>query len=643
MNKVNDYTSLSVSSKGRVLLHIHRSKLFIFYCNCEYKKFFGYEAKIEELKGLSPEQLVSHDYKNLHIRFKSTCRSDVDICILLALKDSDNEIYLEEMDYSSIRYKELCKKVDSNERRTIISIAENDYLDLDPNDYDQLFLLGYDGRIATPAAVLGNVKELKSLDEIVSSYFQNCSSVPAEFIQWIGLENAKRYKVRGYDKNKGILDIAIMECQYDIAEYLVKQGFHFNVFTSDSTEIAFYSESKVFFHTFNNLCSLLESRITDFSIKDLFMMMVHFVVGIGLFSRLYSNMVPNPSIDSIRKLDDMFCSYFERISNCMPDEVFSFYTDNHNCILAYAVRSLNLFPKCFKKVLEKSSPTNYHFGERSIFNEFLWDRSGDISPSWLIYDSLIPYGVMTNDEKTFFVGNGKSSIEIGIDSQKAEAGALLMQLICNRNNEKKCQLIDTQIFKLLDCVGSDFVNPQGVTPLLQAIIAYIVDVGFFKKMLERGGDVNEKDSFGRCPLVESLTPYRMPVFKLLLENGADPSVLKTDNNAVCKIAADLNWGLRFFEEDWHVFDSINDKSFLTALGKDGKSPFLLALEARNLGAIRYLGKGGYVRTDEMPQILEALSKTKNTEIRKEILEMIQRYRNKRSNCSGECTSSTIIS
>ena len=130
---------------------------------------------------------------------------------------------------------------------------------------------------------------------------------------------------------------------------------------------------------------------------------------------------------------------------------------------------------------------------------------------------------------------------------------------------------------------------------------------------------------------------------MLLENGADPSVLKTDNNVVCKIAADLNWGLHFFEEDWHVFDSIDDKSFLTALGKNGKSPFLLALETRNLGAIRYFGKGGYVRTDEMPQILEALSKIKNTEIREEILEMIQRYRNKRSNCSGECTSSTIIS
>ena len=52
----------------------------------------SYEAKIEELNGLSPEQLVSHAYKNLHIRFKSTYRSDVDICILLALKDSDNEI-----------------------------------------------------------------------------------------------------------------------------------------------------------------------------------------------------------------------------------------------------------------------------------------------------------------------------------------------------------------------------------------------------------------------------------------------------------------------------------------------------------------------------------------------------------------------
>ena len=30
MNKINDYTSLSVSSKGRVLLHIHRRKFLSF-------------------------------------------------------------------------------------------------------------------------------------------------------------------------------------------------------------------------------------------------------------------------------------------------------------------------------------------------------------------------------------------------------------------------------------------------------------------------------------------------------------------------------------------------------------------------------------------------------------------------------------
>lgn len=119
----------------------------------------------------------------------------------------------------------------------------------------------------------------------------------------------------------------------------------------------------------------------------------------------------------------------------------------------------------------------------------------------------------------------------------------------------------------------------------------------------------------------------MPIFKLFLENGADVKVLNSDNNAVCELAADINWGLHFFEEDWHVFDSIDDKSFLTALGKEEKSPFILALEARNLGAIRYLGKGGYVRTDEMPQILEALSKIKNTEIRKEIVEMLRKVEN----------------
>ena len=648
MNKTDDYTSLSISSKGRVFLHIHENKLFLFYCDCKYKKFFGYEVKIKELNGLSPKQLVSHEYKNLHIRFNSTTSSDVDICILLALKDSDNDIYLKEMDASGIRYKSLCNESNSNKNGTIISSDERDYLDLDPYDYDQLFLLGYDGRIALPAAVLDNVRELKSLDGIVYAYFQNCSSELTEFVQWIGLENAKNYRVRGYDKNNSILDIAVMECQYSVVEYLVRQGLHFNAFISDRPEIIFYSKTQVFFHTFDNLCSLLESRISDFTIKDLYMMMLHFLEGIGRFSRLVSNLVPNPSIESIRELDDMFCSYFERISKCMPDEVFSLNTDNRNCILAYAVRALNLFPKCFKKVLDKSSPEDYHFGEHNIFHEFLWDRSGDISPSWLIYDLLIPYRLMTNDEKYLFIGNGKLSTEIGIDSQKAEAGALLMQLICKwleivGHDEKKGQLVDTQIFKLLNYVGPDFVNPQGVTPLLQAIIADITDVNFYRKMFERGVDLNKKDIFGRCPLVESLSPYKMSVFNLLLENGADTDVLNTENNAVCELAADQNWGLHFFEEDWHVFDSINDKSFLTALGKDGKSPFLLALEARNLGAIRYLGKGGYVRPDEMPQILEVLSKIRNSDVRKEIVNVIQRYQDKKSNYSCDCTSSTIIS
>ena len=634
MNKTDDCTSLSISSKGRVLLHIHGNKLLLFYCDCNYKKFFGYEVKIKELNGLSPNQLVSHEYKNLHIRFNSTTSSDVDICILLALKDSDNDIYLKEMDDSGIRYKSLCSESNSNKNGTIISLDERDYLDLDSNDYGQLFLLGYDGRIASPAAVLDNVMQLKSLDEIVYVYFQNCSSEPTEFVQWLGLENAKNYRVIGNNKNKGILDIAIMDCQYEVVEYLVRQGLCFNAFISDWSGIVFYSKSQDFFHTFDNLCCLLERGISDFTIRDLHMMMLHFIEGIGSFSRLAVNMIQNPSIDSVRELDDKFCTYFERISKCMPDEVFSLNTDNHSCILAYAVRALNLFPKCFKKVLDKSSPEDYHFGEHSIFHEFLWDCSGDISPSWLIYDLLIPYRLMTNDEKYLFIGNGKLSTEIGIDSQKAEAGVLLMQLICKwleivEHDEKKGQLVDTQIFELLGYIGLDFVNPQGVTPLLQAITAQITDVDFYREMLKRGVDLNRKDVFGRCPLVETISPYKKEIFKLFLDNGADADVLNSDNSAVCELATDLNWGLRFFEEDWHIFDSIADKAFLTALGRDGKSPFLLALEAGNLGAIRYLGKGGYIRTDEMPQILNALSRIKSTEIRKEIDELIQIGDNKK--------------
>lgn len=91
----------------------------------------------------------------------------------------------------------------------------------------------------------------------------------------------------------------------------------------------------------------------------------------------------------------------------------------------------------------------------------------------------------------FFIGNGKLSIEIGIDSQKAEAGALLMQLICKRleiveHDEKKGQLVDTQIFELLDYAGPDFVNPQGVTPLLQAVMHIYRMLFFIKRCLKEG-------------------------------------------------------------------------------------------------------------------------------------------------------------
>lgn len=274
--------------------------------------------------------------------------------------------------------------------------------------------------------------------------------------------------------------------------------------------------------------------------------MLHFIWGIRDFSRLHNNLIPNPSIDSIRELDKRFCSYLERISKSMPDEVFSFNTDNNNFILTYAVRALNLFHKCFKMVLDKSSPENYHYGNHCIFYQFCWDYcSCDISPSWLIYDLLIPHGLMTNEEKTFFIGNGKSSTEIRIDSLKAEAGALLMQLICKRDeiacfNERMQDKVNSLIFSLIDIAGTDYVNPVGVSPLLAAVLSSNSDVDFYKMVVERGIDVNKKDSFGRSPFVISLSPYKMPVFKLFLENGADTNVLNTDNNAVCELAADKN-------------------------------------------------------------------------------------------------------
>lgn len=317
----------------------------------------------------------------------------------------------------------------------------------------------------------------------------------------------------------------------------------------------------------------------------------------------------------------------------MPAEVFSINNNNDKCILLADVRCLNLFPKSFAKVLEKSSPADVNNNGHSIFHEFTWDYYR-ICPSWLNLNQLERYMyLMTEDEKACFVDGLKNFMGNGFDYKKAEAGALLMQLICKRVNtmilhKREKSKIDSLIFDLLEKAGSDYVNPGGISPLLAASLGTNSDIEFIDEIYKRCGNINKKDIYGMSPLEASLYKQRkIQIFKFLLEMGADPSVLKADNSAVCMMAIKFFYNSRFEEEEWHVFDSIEDKSFLTALGKDGKSPFLLALEKRNLGAVRYLGKGGFIRKDEIYLLLEKILEIKNDLLREEILEMVRTVEN----------------
>lgn len=634
MNKTSDYTSLSVSSKGKILLHVHENILLAFYSGHKEDDVYGFKADITSLKGISAKQLVSHEYKNLH--FKTDigwfAPESFDFCFLLANGCNPDKVqFRRESDIGSLRFKSFCTKYDGDKGGIVISPYQTDYLDLNPEKYERLILVGYDERVATPALTLKNFTVIDNFSDLIDTCLMNCDKVSEQFITWAGLDREKWYVSNcklceaGF---RSILDRAIVVYQYESIALLAREGCRLNIFVHYQASDSWFKDYGAFFKAYDNICMLLEEGIYSFSQDELYSLMMIFVCGIGLFSSLGKEFVSSPSIESIHKLDDMFCAYFDRLAEWIPESAFA----KHNSeILRLAVRALNLFPGVFKKLLDKSRiPEEIGKNGNSLFYGLCCpELSCGFSSSWLVYDQLAPYkSCMTEEEKYLFVERGKTSKELGFDETKVMSGAILYELICRRCN-KDNDYHDEEIFRLLSIVGPDYVNLLGVTPLLQAILCCPNDLDYISSFITFDKkNINKKDDVGRTPLSYAWDLHSAELMKLLISNGADPYANHSGKNLACEMAAYQFMTQSFSEEVWHMFDLIDDKSLLTSKGHSGKSPFLLALEKRNLGAIRYLGKGGHIRADEMPQILDALSKIRNSEVRKEVAEIIQRVANR---------------
>ena len=129
------------------------------------------------------------------------------------------------------------------------------------------------------------------------------------------------------------------------------------------------------------------------------------------------------------------------------------------------------------------------------------------------------------------------------------------------------------------------------------------------KLLEMESDINSKGYSDRTVLseiikgiAESSSSLELRDMKILFEyfilSDADPSILSAGRNAAHELAELC----QFSEHDWHIFDSLEGKSFLTTLDSEGRSPLMIAYENLNREAAAYLIKGGYIRDDEKEKL-----------------------------------------
>lgn len=622
---MDDFSVVYGTSKCRVLVHVHSGVIYLFCNNINGNEWFGYKADIISLKGLTVRELLSHHYKNLCF---TMARKDwefipdvyplgINIAVLLAFDGTDKPIQLRKVSKRDIRKGCVCERYANKNKHgaIIVSNERDDIFNLDPSEYTRLVIMDFHhgSKVSDYALTLMNVTAFDDLEDIVKVFFSECPCNASYLLEWLGTDLAKKY----------IWDKSLFYGNYSDLEFLSGKDVVNSFLKDDYTRLYLSLES--FFNGFENLISHLECNAESYSIEELYLIVDRMLTYAESLSELRLHSWPNaPSIAEVRDVDFRLSTYIERLAALIPSAVFG-YSDTgkrHYPLLEDAVLALNLFPRSFQKILDYSVNEGVCAGseDMSIFSQYIW--CSNISPSWLNYMALEGFRhLMTENEAAYFVEPPKQKDFY----EKAEAGALLFQLLIRRTEYYSDTEIasaedgtDSLIFKLVDIVGPEFINPLGYSIMQQACVKMAGGYynGFLQSLVDAGVDLNISDPFGNTTLKQSI--YNVDFFSFLVGHGADIHSITSDLNF---IRDKMIGGAEYFfsEDDWtSVFDSVDDKSFLLGLTEKGNSLFAIAVKHRNLGAIHYLGKNGFVRADEADKIRKFAESIKNSELRAEI-------------------------
>ncbi len=617
---IDDFSVVHGSSKCRVLIHVHNGKIYLFCRNLRQNDVYGYKADITAMNGISSKELLTHEYQELWFTLTNAyniigdefedCRN---IAALLAFDGSATPIFLKEISKDIIHKGFSCKCYKRETGAIVVSANINDLFNLDPVDYKRLIIAGNDYEdIFAPSLTMMNAIRFNGLYEITKTYFSECPGNASNLIKWVGEDS-----VNGLIRNdESILDLALLYGVYSDVEFLSDRGYRISI-VNDTSHVSYCYDchnQQSYFNLLDNLILLFRAKVGNYTFGELRGILRYILSKMKSLSRLDLNFWPiAPSLEDIRIMDNKLLEYIIEIANIVPSEVFG------SSIIFNAVGALNLFPRSFSKILEISikAGANLMLGGKSIFSELYRNRSFIIAPSWLIYEALDDYkSIMTKKESSCFVDVSKKE-DFYV---KAETGALLFQLLIRRgeilygldDHKATNDGTDSMILQLLDVIDPEFVNPLGVSIMLQACLSSVSTFDAFRmKLIEKGVDPNICDTFNRNPL--KCMFGRKEFCSFLIANGADLKAVSADNEFLFFLTE-----LHLSEDSWHLFDCLEDKSFLFSLNKRNESLFFSAIKNRNIGAIRYLGRNGFVRAEEADKIHELTKSIKNSELRAEI-------------------------
>ena len=612
ISMIEDFSVVYGSSKCRVLVHVHNGKIYLFCRNLRQDDVYGYKADIASMNGISSRELLVHEYKNLWFTLVHTqyivdgdmfedCRN---IAALLAFDGSDIPIFLRNIDKYIIHKGFPCKCYKRESGAIVVSTNISDLFNLDPIDYKRLIIAGSDYEdICAPSLTMMNAIRFNGLYEITKTYFSECPGNASNLIKWVGEDFVKRL-IRN---DESILDLALSYGVYSDVEFLSDRGYRISI-ANDTCYDCHNQQS--YFNLLDNLILLLRAKVGNYTFGELRSILRYILSKMRSLSRLDLSFWPiAPSLEDIRSMDNKLLEYITEIADIVPSEVFG------SSMIFNAVGALNLFPRSFASFLDiamKAGETLI-LGKNTIFSELIRYQSIVIPPSWLIYEALDKHkAIMTKKESSYFVDVPKQK-DFYV---KAEAGALLFQLLIRRGgllyDKPQNDGTDSMILKLLDVIDPEFVNPLGVSIMLQACISSVSTFNAFRmKLIEKGVDLNICDTFNRNPLKFMFGHKESSSF--LVEKGASLKVVVADTEFLFSLT-----GFCLSEDSWRIFDCLEDKSFLLSLNKCNESLFFCAINNRNIGAIRYLGKNGFIIAGEADKIHELIKTIKNSELRKEI-------------------------